>query len=236
MSVINWPPGSGSGGQDYGSADRKEMWIRSPVFDTDNCSKKIPLTREGDVGKGRGCRSWRQPSRSVQHSWSRCEQPWRPRAATPVTLGQPEHLYISLLLICGGPPYIFRSADLVTRPDSFQANVGSGHRTRVLYINRWTHNHEGPRRRITVTSFLNEISTNQLKNRVRGGRRFSARLQPFPQRFSGQIEDDLISFSQCRRSGSGIRCLFDAWIRDPGWVKNKDPDPGWTSRVIFPRA
>jgi hypothetical protein len=23
---------------------------------------------------------------------------------------------------------------------------------------------------------------------------------------------------------SGIRCLFDPWIRDPGWLKN--PDPG----------
>jgi hypothetical protein len=25
-----------------------------------------------------------------------------------------------------------------------------------------------------------------------------------------------------------IRCLFDPWIRDPGWVKNQDtdPDPG----------
>jgi hypothetical protein len=26
--------------------------------------------------------------------------------------------------------------------------------------------------------------------------------------------------------GSGIRCLFDPWIRDPGWVKSKDSDPG----------
>ncbi len=26
--------------------------------------------------------------------------------------------------------------------------------------------------------------------------------------------------------GSGIRCLCDPWIRDPGWVKSKDPDPG----------
>jgi hypothetical protein len=25
---------------------------------------------------------------------------------------------------------------------------------------------------------------------------------------------------------SGIRCLLDPWIRDPGWVKNQDPDPG----------
>ncbi len=26
--------------------------------------------------------------------------------------------------------------------------------------------------------------------------------------------------------GSGIRCLFDPWIRDPRWVKNQDPDSG----------
>jgi hypothetical protein len=26
--------------------------------------------------------------------------------------------------------------------------------------------------------------------------------------------------------GFGIRCLFDPWIRDPGWEKNQDPDPG----------
>jgi hypothetical protein len=26
--------------------------------------------------------------------------------------------------------------------------------------------------------------------------------------------------------GSGIRCLFDPWIRDPGWAKHQDPDPG----------
>jgi hypothetical protein len=25
--------------------------------------------------------------------------------------------------------------------------------------------------------------------------------------------------NQCCGSGSGIRCLFDPWIRDPGWVK-----------------
>ncbi len=31
---------------------------------------------------------------------------------------------------------------------------------------------------------------------------------------------------QCCGSGSGIRCLFDPWIRDPGWVRNQDPDPG----------
>jgi hypothetical protein len=30
------------------------------------------------------------------------------------------------------------------------------------------------------------------------------------------------------RIGSGFRCLFDPWIRDPGpgWVNNHDPDPG----------
>jgi hypothetical protein len=32
-------------------------------------------------------------------------------------------------------------------------------------------------------------------------------------------------------SGSGIRCLFDPWFRDPGWVKSLG-----TSRIIFPRA
>jgi hypothetical protein len=33
-----------------------------------------------------------------------------------------------------------------------------------------------------------------------------------------------LSIGQC--CGSGIRCLFDPWIRDPGWVKSQDPDPG----------
>jgi len=37
----------------------------------------------------------------------------------------------------------------------------------------------------------------------------------------------------CCGSGSGIHCLFD---RDPGWVRNQDPDTGWTFWVIFPRA
>jgi hypothetical protein len=26
--------------------------------------------------------------------------------------------------------------------------------------------------------------------------------------------------------GFGIQCLFDPWIRDPGWVKIKDPGSG----------
>jgi hypothetical protein len=34
------------------------------------------------------------------------------------------------------------------------------------------------------------------------------------------------SYDQCFGSGSGIRCLFDPWIRDPGWIKSWDPDPG----------
>jgi hypothetical protein len=34
----------------------------------------------------------------------------------------------------------------------------------------------------------------------------------------------LIILIQC--CGSGIRCLFDPWIRDPRWVKNLDPDSG----------
>ncbi len=29
---------------------------------------------------------------------------------------------------------------------------------------------------------------------------------------------------------------FSHQTRDPGWVKNIDPDPGQTFRIIFPRA
>ncbi len=36
---------------------------------------------------------------------------------------------------------------------------------------------------------------------------------------------------QCCESGSGIRCLFDPWIWDPGWVENQDPDPGSRSEM-----
>ncbi len=35
-------------------------------------------------------------------------------------------------------------------------------------------------------------------------------------------------------SGSGIRCLFYPWIRDPGWVKNQDPNPGSGSGINNP--
>ncbi len=45
-----------------------------------------------------------------------------------------------------------------------------------------------------------------------------------------------VPFLQCCGSGSGIRCIFDPGIRNPGWVKNLDPDPGRTTRIIFPRA
>ncbi len=31
---------------------------------------------------------------------------------------------------------------------------------------------------------------------------------------------------QCCGSETGIRRLYDPWIRNPGWVKNLDPDPG----------
>ncbi len=33
---------------------------------------------------------------------------------------------------------------------------------------------------------------------------------------------------------AGIRDVFDPL--DPGWVKNQDPDTGWTKRIIFQRA
>ncbi len=38
--------------------------------------------------------------------------------------------------------------------------------------------------------------------------------------------------------GSGMGCLFDPLIPDSGWVKSQDPDPGpgWTTRILFPRA
>jgi hypothetical protein len=36
----------------------------------------------------------------------------------------------------------------------------------------------------------------------------------------------LIGYTQCCGSGSGIRCLFDPWIRIPGWEKNQVTDPG----------
>jgi hypothetical protein len=60
---------------------------------------------------------------------------------------------------------------------------------------------ETPRRRITVTSSLNEIATEQMGNRmvVRGvgvTPGYSARSQPFLQQASGQVyKDDVTGFS-----------------------------------------
>ncbi len=38
----------------------------------------------------------------------------------------------------------------------------------------------------------------------------------------------------CCGSGSGIRCLFDPWIRDTGWEKSQDLDPGYGSGMNNP--
>jgi len=46
--------------------------------------------------------------------------------------------------------------------------------------------------------------------------------------FVGGLPQDasqVFQFLQCQCCGSGIRCLFNPWIRDPGWIKNQDPDP-----------
>jgi hypothetical protein len=37
---------------------------------------------------------------------------------------------------------------------------------------------------------------------------------------------NMLVWKQCCGSGPGIRCFFDPLIRDPGWVKSQDPDPG----------
>ncbi len=39
---------------------------------------------------------------------------------------------------------------------------------------------------------------------------------------------------QCCGSRFEIRCLFDPWIRDPGWLKNQDPNPGSGSGMNIP--
>jgi hypothetical protein len=39
---------------------------------------------------------------------------------------------------------------------------------------------------------------------------------------------------QCCGSRSWIRCLFETWIRDLGWVKKQEPDPGSVSGMINP--
>ncbi len=41
------------------------------------------------------------------------------------------------------------------------------------------------------------------------------------------LSKKLKRWNQCCGSGSGIRYLFYPSVRDPGWVKNQDPDPWW---------
>ena len=43
---------------------------------------------------------------------------------------------------------------------------------------------------------------------------------------AGLYKGQMIFKVQTRCSGSGIRCLFDPWIRDQIWVKNRDPGSG----------
>ncbi len=58
-------------------------------------------------------------------------------------------------------------------------------------------------------------------------------MMVFPSRYR-LCSSSLFSCSSKQRCGSGIQCLFDPRIRDG--VKKQDPDPGWTTRLIFPRA
>jgi hypothetical protein len=53
-------------------------------------------------------------------------------------------------------------------------------------------------------------------------------------RISAPTSSSLSSIFSVADPGSGK--FF--WPLDPGWVKsqNPDPDPGWTTRIIFPRA
>ncbi len=37
---------------------------------------------------------------------------------------------------------------------------------------------------------------------------------------------NFLKFFQCCGSWSGIRCLFDSWIRDPGWVETRKSASG----------
>jgi hypothetical protein len=39
------------------------------------------------------------------------------------------------------------------------------------------------------------------------------------------------NFFQCCGSGSGIRCFFGPWIRDPGWEKIQIQDPRSGTRI-----
>ncbi len=47
-----------------------------------------------------------------------------------------------------------------------------------------------------------------------------------PEKTKKQLGKLTLIFQQCCGPGSGVRGLFDPWIRDPGWVKNQDPDLG----------
>ncbi len=47
-----------------------------------------------------------------------------------------------------------------------------------------------------------------------------------------QITFSFANLFQC----SSVADPVPFWPLDPGWMKNQDPDPGWTSRIIFPRA
>jgi hypothetical protein len=44
--------------------------------------------------------------------------------------------------------------------------------------------------------------------------------------YSGTVRYSTNILNQCCGSGSGIRCFFEPWIRDPGWVKIRIRDPG----------
>ncbi len=46
---------------------------------------------------------------------------------------------------------------------------------------------------------------------------------------------DVPTFKQYCGSGSGAFLTPGSGIKDPGWVKSQDSDPGWTTRIIFPR-
>jgi hypothetical protein len=59
--------------------------------------------------------------------------------------------------------------------------------------------------------------------------------------------DPLNESFRIRDPGSGIRCLFDPWIRDLGYrigirdrkkvrIQIRDPDPRWKTWIIFLRA
>ncbi len=61
----------------------------------------------------------------------------------------------------------------------------------------------------------------------------TSRLMAKPDSGSGSIEEKRLDpqfhilYGTCAQCcGSGIRCLFDPWIRDPGWVESQHPDPG----------